>query len=292
MAWLQVKITATGEQAGDVEALLIKLDALSVTVTDAADQPLLEPDPQTHPIWDQVIVIGLFPAETKQTDIASALDEADIATESISYEPLEDRQWETVWMDQYHPMQFGERLWIYPSHIQPEDTENKTIIRLDPGLAFGSGTHPTTRLCLEWIDQIDMSGKTVVDYGCGSGILAIACALKGATSIYAIDHDDQALLAIYENAKLNGVGERITISQPEGADCQPVDILLANILAGPLTELAPTFVELTKPDGYIVLSGILNTQLTSLEIAYSKLTQLQGHASCEDWARLVVKTND
>ncbi len=292
MAWLQVKITATGEQAGDIEALLIKLEALSVTVTDAADQPLLEPDPQTHPIWDQVIVTGLFPAETCEADITSALTNTGIRIDSVSYEPLEDQQWETAWMDQYQPMQFGQRLWIYPSHIEPEETENKTIIRLDPGLAFGSGTHPTTRLCLEWIDQVDMTDKTVIDYGCGSGILAIACALKGATSIHAIDHDDQALLATYENAKLNGVAEQITINRPEDLACKPVDILLANILAGPLIELAPAFVELTKVNGYIVLSGILNTQLTNLEIAYSKLAQIQGRASCEDWARLVVKTTD
>lgn len=290
MAWLQIKITAAGEQVDDIEALLMKLAALSVTVTDAADQPLLEPDPQTHPIWDQVVITGLFPVAAQQADISSALTSAGIPVDSVSYEPLKGQQWETAWMDQYHPMQFGRRLWIYPSHIEPENIENKTIIRLDPGLAFGSGTHPTTRLCLEWIDQIDMTGKTVIDYGCGSGILAIACALKGATTIHAIDHDDQALLATHENAKLNGVTERITINRPEDADCEPVDILLANILAGPLTELAPTFVELTKADGYIVLSGVLNTQLTNLEIAYSKLTQIQGHASCEDWARLVVQT--
>lgn len=292
MAWLQVRVTAAGAQAEDIEALLLQLEALSVTVTDAADQPLLEPDPQTHPVWDQAIITGLFPAEAEQTHIALALTAAGIPTESVSYEPLADQQWETAWMDEYQPMQFGERLWIYPSHIEPPLDNSATIIRLNPGLAFGSGTHPTTRLCLEWIDQADIAGKTVIDYGCGSGILGIACLLKGAAHVYAIDHDDQALQATVENARMNQVVDRITVTSPEGADCPPAQVLLANILAGPLIELAPRFIDMTSPGGYIVLSGILNNQLTGLEIAYSKLAELAGHASYEDWARLTVRVSN
>ncbi len=289
MGWLQLKITATDSQVEDIEGLLLELGALSVTVMDAADQPLLEPDPKTHPMWDQAIVIGLYPEGVDQASMTLRLIAAGIDMHLISYEHLAEQQWETAWMDQYQPMQFGQKLWIYPSHIEPEVKDNCTIIRLNPGLAFGSGTHPTTRLCLEWLDQAELCDETVIDYGCGSGILAIACALKGARKVYAIDHDDQALQATINNARLNNVSDRIMVSSPVDAQCEQADILLANILAGPLIELAPRFVDMTKSNGLIVLSGILNTQLTSLEIAYSKLTELKGHASYEDWARLVVK---
>ncbi len=290
MSWLQVKITSTDSQVEAIDELLLELGALSVTVVDAADQPLLEPDPQTHPLWDQAIVIGLYAEDTDQTFLALQLAAAGIATERISYEQLADQQWETAWMDSYQPMQFGKRLWIYPSHIEPEAQQDGVIIRLNPGLAFGSGTHPTTRLCLEWIDQVELSGQTVIDFGCGSGILAIACALKGADKVYAVDHDDQALQATENNAQLNQVSDRIVVAAPSQLPAVKADVLLANILAGPLIELAPSFVDLTRAGGAIVLSGILNSQLTSLEIAYSKLTHLQGHASHEDWARLVVET--
>ncbi len=289
MAWLQVNVSTDGADSAAIETQLLALGALSVTFTDAADQPVLEPDPNTHPIWDRVIVTGLFPGEIEPTDILLKLTAAGISPAAVSSAELDDQQWETVWMDQYQPMQFGQRLWIYPSHIEPPVGDGHTIIRLDPGLAFGSGTHPTTRLCLEWIDQTELAGKTVIDYGCGSGILAIACALKGAGTVYAIDHDPQALQATGENARLNGVAGQLIISDPDSARCEPVDVLLANILAGPLIELSLEFCRLTRPSGYIVLSGVLNTQLTELKIAYSKLARLEGHASCEDWARLVLR---
>lgn len=287
MPWLQINITSDGGQAAAIDTLLLELGALSVTVIDAADQPLLEPGPDAHPMWDKVITTGLFTADIEPELIVLQLTANGISPGSISHESLADQQWETVWMDQYQPMQFGNQLWIYPTHIEPLEAQTKqTIIRLDPGLAFGSGTHPTTRLCLEWIDQVDLTGKTVIDYGCGSGILAIACALKGAAKVFAIDHDEQALQSTLANALLNNVVDKIVIGAADFDDYQMADILLANILAGPLTQLGPKFSQLTKLSGDIVLSGILDTQLGDLQVAYQKIAKVVGHAKQEEWIRI------
>ena len=205
-----------------------------------------------------------------------------IAAEDIVLSEVGDKDWERAWLDVFKPMQFGEKLWIIPGGQQPPDPD-ATNIELDPGLAFGSGTHPTTRLCLEWIDEQDMTGQTVIDFGCGSGILGIAAALKGADSVLCVDNDPQALLATDENAARNHVANRIITMDAAAFDGAGVDVILANILAGTLVQLAPRLCTALKPGGRIALSGILSEQSAQVSKAYSdSLVDLQVQA-LEEW---------
>jgi ribosomal protein L11 methyltransferase len=203
----------------------------------------------------------------------------------VLFDQLADRDWERAWMDRFKPMRFGDSIWICPSHIEPEP-EWGVVVRLDPGLAFGTGTHPTTALCLEWMDTMEFSGKTVTDYGCGSGVLAVAAALKGAATVYAIDHDPQALTSTRDNALRNNVSERIETALPGKLEDARADVVLANILAGPLVELAEQIAGLVRPGGALVLSGILDEQAGDVENAYRPLIGKARRVSREGWVRL------
>jgi ribosomal protein L11 methyltransferase len=202
-------------------------------------------------------------------------------------ETLADRAWEREWLKDFKPMRFGKRLWICPGGQLPTaEPSSAVMIELDPGLAFGTGTHPTTALCLEWLDSADIAGKRVIDYGCGSGILAIAAAKLGASVVSAVDIDPQALIATRDNAERNGVAHLITPELVENARLMPADVLLANILAGPLESLAPTFASLVRTGGRLVLSGILRNQAEAVATTYAPWFDIAPVVARDDWARL------
>ncbi|MBT8145668.1 MAG: 50S ribosomal protein L11 methyltransferase, partial [Gammaproteobacteria bacterium] len=209
---------------------------------------------------------------------------------TIEVQSLADQDWEKSWMDRFHPMQFGRQLWICPSWSSPPDPDAVNIM-LDPGLAFGTGTHPTTALCLEWLEQQNLQDKLVVDYGCGSGVLGIAAALLGAQRVLAVDNDPQAIVASESNREVNGLeASQLAVYLPENFPPQPAmlpaDILLANILAGPLEELAPAFASLIRPAGDLVLSGILPEQAPALLSCYQRWFKMSEPTERDGWTRL------
>jgi len=285
--WSVVRFELPSGKVDPAEAMLFAAGAASVTLRDAADHPIHEPLPGEQRLWPRVIVEALFADPPDKTGLTQSLVRTGIALDAaeISIEKLLERDWTRAWMDRYRPMCFGQSLWVCPSTIEP-DPDWPVVVRIDPGLAFGSGTHPTTALCLEWIDQHELAGAEVIDYGCGSGILAVACALKAADRVLAIDHDPQALLATRANARANRVADVIACQAPGEPNLGPVDCLLANILAEPLIALADEFAGRIRGAGRLVLSGILASQADSVRQAYS------GHFTCcakterDGWVRL------
>ncbi len=263
--------------------------ALAVTLADAADDPVLEPAPGETPLWPRVRLTALLPqgrdAEAVAAAIASALDLAE--GESL-IECLEDRPWEREWLKDFRPMRFGRRLWICPGGQQAPDPA-AVVLALDPGLAFGTGTHPTTAMCLEWLDGAGLAGASVLDYGCGSGILALAALALGAKRAVAVDIDPQALSATRENAARNDLGRRLDVMPAAalGADEAGFDVVLANILSGPLVELAPRLARLSRADGRIVLAGLLDEQAAGVAQAYRPWFDVGTHASRDGWTLLV-----
>ncbi|MDG2941883.1 50S ribosomal protein L11 methyltransferase [Exercitatus varius] len=291
MAWIQIRLNSTNEQAEAISDLLEALGSVSVTFMDSQDTPIFEPLPGETRLWGNTDVIALFDAETEMQPILTALRQSGLLEDGFAYkiEQIEDKDWEREWMDNFHPMRFGKRLWICPSWRDIPDPKAVNVM-LDPGLAFGTGTHPTTALCLEWLDGLDLTGKTVIDFGCGSGILAIAALKLGAKHAVGIDIDPQAILASRNNAEANGVADRLQLflSDEKPADLK-ADVVVANILAGPLKELYPVISRLVKPNGDLGLSGILETQATSVCEAYAKTFELQPVAVREEWCRITGK---
>lgn len=286
MPWIQVKLQSTGKRSEQIEDLLLELGAVSVTLEDSADQPLFEPPPGATPMWDEITYTGLFDASADMDLVEMALRNELGADLPLRVEALEDKNWEREWMKNYKPIPFGKRLWVCPSWLTPPDPAAINML-LDPGLAFGTGTHPTTAMCLQWLDGHDVAGRTAIDFGCGSGILAIAAALLGATKIYCVDNDPQALLATRENAERNHVRDRLEILTPEQLHSNiQVDVMLANILAGPLVALSAKLAGHTKPGGSIVLSGILAEQADSVRDAYLPWFDMDAPTRTEDWIRL------
>lgn len=292
MPWLQMKLDIHPDHAQAYEELLLTLGSCSVTLEDGADQPLFEPELGSTPLWDQTRITGLFDAETDVAGLEARLRQGHQSISPTTPFPrckteiLEDKDWEREWMDKFHPMQFGRRLWVCPSW-KPVPDPGAANLMLDPGLAFGTGTHPTTALCLEWLDQQDCQDKVVIDYGCGSGILGIAALLLGASRLIATDIDPQALQASRENADRNGIDPSIlTLCYPQKMPAQTAEILVANILAGPLIELAPTLASLVKPGGRIALSGVLDCQSQGLVETYSAWFELDPLSHREEWIRL------
>lgn len=286
--WQQLMVTVDEDLAEDVSDALMDAGALSVSFLDAGDQPLFEPPPGTTPVWAQTRVVGLFEEGGDLAAIRSALGGrfGDERLRDWSEEALADQVWERTWLEHFRPMRFGSRLWVCPAGFTVEDTD-AVVMSLDPGLAFGTGTHPTTALCLEWLDAADLHGASVLDYGCGSGILGIAAALLGAAGVHAVDIDPQALAATVENARKNRVGDRIEVASPgELADFDS-DIALANILANPLMELADTLRSRVRPGGRIVLSGILAEQADAVASVYArKGFEMEPAVFREGWVRL------
>jgi ribosomal protein L11 methyltransferase len=277
MPWIQVILTTDEQQAEAISEKLENMGAVSVSFKDAADQPLYEPALNTTPLWGNTQIIALFEEDTDQKQLENQL-------KHLNYELqiLEDQEWTRVWMDDFHPMQFGKRIWICPSWSTPPDSSAINIL-LDPGLAFGTGTHATTALCLEYLDrQQDLSNKTVIDYGSGSGILAITAAKLGAKHVWAVDNDPQALIATEDNATKNQVNQIISCQLPEQPLPQ-VDIILANILAKPLIELAPTLTKYLKPNSTLILSGILKEQRDEVIAAYQPYMNVMQTLERENW---------
>ncbi|HDO1329053.1 50S ribosomal protein L11 methyltransferase [Aeromonas veronii] len=286
MPWIQIRINATAKTADKVSNMLLGRGAQAVTFMDAKDVPVYEPMPGETPLWGETEVMGLFDAETDPAPTIAFFQQ--IFGENVGYkvEQLEDKDWVREWMDHFHPMQFGERLWICPSWRDVPNPDAVNVM-LDPGLAFGTGTHPTTALCLQWLDGLDLTGKTVVDFGCGSGILGIAALKLGAARVIGIDIDPQAIQASRDNATRNGVADQIELylpaDQPQDVEA---DVVVANILAGPLRELAPLIAGHGKPGSLMALSGVLESQAPELETIYGQWFEMDPTAVKEEWCRL------
>jgi ribosomal protein L11 methyltransferase len=285
--WYQAVFTVDVQHVELAESALYELGALSVTLQDAADQPLLEPAPGETPLWNSSIVTGLFGQHENPDSLLRGLQATLGACASGVFQlsRVENQLWERAWMEHYHPMHFGRRLSIYPGHIPPENPERINII-LDPGLAFGTGTHPTTALCLRWLDAQTLTGKTCADYGCGSGILAVAALKLGADCVYAVDIDPQALLATAQNAERNGLVAGLQVLTPDKLDSMRVDIVLANILSNTIIQLAETLTALVKPGGRLVLSGILREQAEAVRQAFGHAFDFDMEIEAEGWVLL------
>lgn len=295
MAWVQLQLCGDPDSAPLLEALLEAAGAVSVTLVDAADQPLYEPPPGETPLWQAVRVTGLFTGGTDAAAVIARLRQGFLPRElpHVEVAVLEERDWQRAWMENFKPMRFGARLWICPSWCPAPEPEAVNLL-LDPGLAFGTGTHPTTALCLEWLDTASLGTKTVVDYGCGSGILGIAALLLGAAEVLAVDNDPQAIEATGENCRKNAIepsrchtflANAFSVWTSENPDFR-ADALLANILAEPLISLAARFAELVRPGGELLLSGILARQADSVASAYRPWFEIREIARREDWVRI------
>ncbi|UTP73091.1 50S ribosomal protein L11 methyltransferase [Alteromonas sp. LMIT006] len=287
MAYIQLKINMIAEHAESLGDMLSANGAQAVTFVDAKDTPLYEPKPGEVMLWPDTQVIGLFPAEMDMQAVITRLSKARILGEDFVYvlDPLEDKDWEREWMENFHAMQFGKRLWICPSWREiPEP--NAVNVMLDPGLAFGTGTHATTALCLQWLDGLDLTGKSVLDFGCGSGILGVAAVKLGASAMVGIDIDPQALQATRENASRNHVSAQVEAFLPEHAPAQQYDVVLANILAAPLRELKTIIAGYCQSGGQIILSGILVEQAEEIANLYSEFFVIDHIAHSGEWASI------
>lgn len=293
MPWLELSLIARVEQQPGAEEALNDLGALSITLQDADaetpdEQAIFEPGVGELPLWPTITLNALFDQDADRRGLAEALGELLpwLEPDHLLFREVADQNWERAWMDQFKPMPFGRRLWIYPWNIEPPSGDDLVVVRLDPGLAFGSGTHPTTALCLEWLDGLDLDGRTVTDFGCGSGILAIAALKLGAASAVGVDNDPQALTASIDNAGRNGVAERLTLFLPPEFDGEPADVFIANILAGPLGELAPIFATAARPGAPFAISGILMGQQDELLLRYSEWFDELRVDTREEWVRI------
>jgi ribosomal protein L11 methyltransferase len=285
MPWLQITFTVDQGRATLFEAALENAGALAVTLGDAGDDPQLEPPPGAMPLWQAVRLVALFEDGVDVQTIAAALAPQSLTPPLI--EVVADRPWERVWLDDFRPTCFGRRLWVCPQG-QPAGAPDAIVVDLDPGLAFGTGHHPTTALCLEWLDGDDLVGKAVLDYGCGSGILAIAARKLGAARVIAVDHDPQAIEATLSNAAANAVNVGLRVCLPTELAAiptsSPVDVVIANILAGPLIELAPLLMDRLRTGGDLVLSGVLEDQVPGVTAAYGSGVDFAPVRLREGWA--------
>lgn len=269
MPWLELSVRVSRQNAPLVESLLQDQPVLALTLTDDADDPVLEPGVGETPLWPSVCISALFDGDTPLeplTRLLSLVPGVD-RPEQVNFRKVEDQQWERVWLDRFKPMRFGKHLWIVPGD-QDAPAAAKHILRLDPGLAFGTGTHPTTRLCLQWMDGHDFGEQSVVDFGCGSGVLGIVAAIKGASQVICVDNDPQALIATSDNATRNDVADKLLVFLAEQFKAGSAHVVLANILAGPLIELAPLLLGTLRVGGQLVLSGILAEQADEVIAAY------------------------
>ncbi len=288
MHWKKITVEATADSLDVLETRLWNLGAVSVTVTDSNDNPIFEPGPGETPLWSAMDVSGLFEQDRDHDQLEQQIEESGYKV--LFTEELSDRLWEREWLSRFHPMQFGRRLWVVPSDMEIENSD-AVVVNLDPGLAFGTGSHATTRLCLEWLDSHDLQGKRVIDYGSGSGILGIAALRLGADEVWAVDNDPQALTATRDNAMKNNVGHKLRAGSPDsfnfnGADFEEADLVIANILAQPLIDLSGLLVSLLKKDGDLLLSGIMVSQQSWVESAYAGKIRFVQRRNDDGWSCL------
>lgn len=288
MEWKTVAVAGTTHSLATVEEAFWDTGAVSVSVIDAEDQPIYEPGPGEEPVWENVVVSGLYDQDVDLDMVRAAL--LKIEADVLFVETLGDRVWEREWLIRFHPMQFGQRLWVCPSGREVT-ADDAIILHLDPGLAFGTGTHATTHLCLEWLDGHVSQGDVILDFGCGSGILGIAALLLGAQKVRAIDNDPQALVATLDNATRNGVNDGVQVSMPEALQGVSYDTVVANILAQPLIDLAETLSATLKPGGHLLLSGIMSSQKDWVKAAYTNLVFVV-EKELDGWVCLAAKKPD
>jgi ribosomal protein L11 methyltransferase len=327
MTFYEIEFPLAGLSLGEVEATLLEAGASSITFVDRGDEPVLEPQPGEFRLWRDTLVRALF-QQTEEAagpvdaaplvDAAPPIDDAVPPAEaarnldrlaavlgpqiarSARIVAVKDQDWERLWLADWKSMRFGRRLWVCPTAADPPDDLDAVVVRLDPGLAFGTGTHPTTALCLQILDSLPVAGRTVIDYGCGSGILGIAALQLGAAHVTAVDLDPQALLATRDNAIRNGVSANLDVrgvdanaaTAAAGADLQPAYCVMANILAGPLIELAPTLTAACEPQGYLLLSGLLQTQAYAVKAAYSPSFDILQVVLRDDWCCIYARRGD
>ena len=274
-----------------VEEIFARHGASAITFTDAGDRPVLEPAPGEAPLWQDTRISGLFSPDANlaalRDDLLQSLDIDTLPAHQV--EEFADRAWEREWLKDFGPMRFGRRLWICPTGQEVSEPD-AVIVHLDPGLAFGTGTHPTTALCLEWLDSLDLANRIVLDYGCGSGILAIAALKLGSTSAVGMDIDPQAVIATRQNAQDNGVAENLTVSGAAEAISGDFDVVVANILAGPLVQFADSITSRLASHGMLALSGVLCEQARNVRAAYEPWIDFDAPESREQdgqtWSRL------
>lgn len=286
--WIQLTIEASPQQTEQIEDAVLDAGAVSVTLQDAADQPILEPGVGETPLWDSCILTALFPASIDTSTTEQQIQANLSFSLCSSWQLVEDKDWSQEWKKHFKPIACSDgKLWICPSWIEAPQPDAVNL-RLDPGLAFGTGSHPTTMLCLNWLEKQTLQGKTLIDFGCGSGILGIAALLLGAEKVWAIDNDPQALLASRDNAQRNGIeDERLITLLPEEIPSEAkADIMVANILAKPLIDLAPQISKLTLNNGQLCLSGILSHQVDQVSAAYIEKFIFADSVIEDNWAQL------
>jgi ribosomal protein L11 methyltransferase len=294
MTFYEIEFPLAALSSETVEAALLEIGASSITFVDRGDEPVLEPKPGEIRLWSDTLVRALFQessgagsADAASLDAARNLHRLATVlgphiTHTARVRRVENQEWERVWLADWKSMRFGRRLWVCPTSAELPDDPDAVVVRLDPGLAFGTGTHPTTALCLQILDSLPIMGRSVIDYGCGSGILGIAALKLGAAHVWAVDLDPQALLATRDNAMRNGVSSSIDVQGVEGGLAQAYCVM-ANILAGPLIELAPTLTEACEPGGYLLLSGLLKTQAYAVKAAYGGAFDMVQVVERDDW---------
>ena len=286
--WIQFNIEASPQKTEQIENAVLDAGAVSVTLQDAADQPILEPGVGETPLWDSCILTALFPASIDTSTTEQQIQANLSFSLCSSWQLVENKDWSQEWKKHFKPVACSDcRLWICPSWIEAPQPDAVNL-RLDPGLAFGTGSHPTTMLCLNWLQKQTLQGKTLIDFGCGSGILGIAALLLGAEKVWAIDNDPQALLASRDNAQRNGIeDERLITLLPEEIPSEAkADIMVANILAKPLIDLAPQISKLTLNNGQLCLSGILSHQVDQVSAAYIEKFIFADSVIEDNWAQL------
>jgi ribosomal protein L11 methyltransferase len=290
VTWLQLRLDTRPDAVQVLENRMLATGSVAVTMEDNADQPVLEPAVGETPLWGHIRLTGLYPADTDMKAVLATFPSGQLTATNHRVEILEDKDWEREWMQHYQPMQFGQRLWVCPSWLPPPDPGAVNLL-LDPGLAFGTGTHPTTALCLAELESMSLDGQVAVDYGCGSGILAVAALKRGATQVLGVDNDPQARAASRDNAQRNSIEpERLDLALP-GAYDQPAweqraDTVIANILAGPLVELSPILLGFLRPEGTLMLSGLLDSQADALCNHYAPLIELHVAGEKDGWVCL------
>ena len=304
MTFYEIEFPLAPLSSEAVEAALREVGASSITFVDRGDEPVLEPKPGEVRLWSDTLVRALFQESSGDGSGSGSSDAASMdaacnldrlasllgphITHAARVRRVENQEWERVWLTDWKSMRFGRRLWVCPTAAEPPDDPDAVVVRLDPGLAFGTGTHPTTALCLQVLDSLPLAGRSVIDYGCGSGILGVAALKLGAAHVWAVDLDPQALLATRDNATANGVSASIDVQGIE-VDLRQAYCVVANILAGPLIELAPMLTEACEPGGYLLLSGLLKSQAYEVKAAYGRAFDTVRVIERDDWCCILAR---